>query len=188
MMILPQRMKVPMMTIQKGVRCEICEKRLKLNEKTKQPPIKRSSKIGDKDTEIANEELNVLEIGSKLARHFEINKQVLDKQIQNTNELKTKLFPLQSMIRLNEPIVKQKEEKELMSETRREEECLRNIRNQIETKQTDFIKHSTTSQAQTSRSYYTQHNDEGTNHVDTLWISSSFQSTVNQRKRQRYNV
>eukprot|EP01083_Nonionella_stella_P147468 465340_1 len=100
----------------------------------------------------------------------------------------TKQFPLQSMIHLNEPIVKQKEEKELMSETRREEECLRNIRNQIETKQTDFIKHSTTSQAQTSRSYYTQHNDEGTNHVDTLWISSSFQSTVNQRKRQRYNV
>eukprot|EP01084_Bolivina_argentea_P081491 147554_1 len=106
---------------------------------------------------------------------FEINKQVFDQQIQNTNEL-------QSMIRLNEPIVKQKEEKELMSETRREEECLRNIRNQIETKQTDFIKHSTASQAQTSRSYYTQHNDEGTNHVDTLWISSSFQTTVNQRR------
>eukprot|EP01083_Nonionella_stella_P147469 465341_1 len=120
-----------------------------------------------------------------VTKDFEINKQVFDQQIQNTNEL-------QSMIRLNEPIVKQKqkEEKELliMGETRREEERLRNIRNQIETKQTDFIKHSTTSQAQTSRSYYTQHNDEGTNHVDTLWISSSFQSTVNQRKRQRYNV
>eukprot|EP01083_Nonionella_stella_P211961 765881_1 len=108
------------------------EKRLKLNEKTKQPPIKRSSKIGDKDTEIANEKLNGLEIRTKLAilRDFEINKQVFDQQIQNINELKTKnteseqinaklqieidqiytkledyaetkLFPLQSMIRLN---------------------------------------------------------------------------------------
>eukprot|EP01083_Nonionella_stella_P096776 272122_1 len=147
-----------------------------------QPPIKRSKrsknaekegKIGDKDTEIANEKLNGLEIRTKLAilRDFEINKQVFDQQIQNINELKTKnteseqinaklqieidqiytkledyaetkLFPLQSMIRLNEPIVKQreKEKHELRSETTRKEECLRNIKNQIETKQNDLNK------------------------------------------------
>eukprot|EP01083_Nonionella_stella_P082181 226819_1 len=41
----------------------------------------------------------------------------------------TKQFPLQSMIHLNEPIVKQreKEKHELRSETTRKEECLRNI-------------------------------------------------------------
>eukprot|EP01083_Nonionella_stella_P253999 873457_1 len=54
----------------------------------------------------------------------------------------TKQFPLQSMIHLNEPIVKQreKEKHELRSETTRKEECLRNIKNEIENKQNDLNK------------------------------------------------
>eukprot|EP01083_Nonionella_stella_P232528 820165_1 len=48
----------------------------------------------------------------------------------------------QSMIHLDEPIVKQreKEKHELRSETTRKEECLRNIKTRIETKQNDWNK------------------------------------------------
>eukprot|EP01083_Nonionella_stella_P096775 272116_1 len=59
-----------------------------------------------------------------------------DEYVAVTNKTK------QSMIHLNEPIVKQreKEKHELRSETTRKEECLRNIKNQIETKQNDLNK------------------------------------------------